>query len=546
MSLPTRELAPIPEETVRVARAAFPKGNPYMQMRDVLGNFYRDSAFASLFPTRGRPAESPGLLCLVTVLQFAEDLTDRQAADAVRARIDWKYALGLELTDVGFDFTLLSDFRRRLLEGGLETQLLDAMLSRFKELDLLAAGGTQRTDSTYIVGAIRRLNRLELAGETLRHLLNQLALVAPAWVRAQVPQAWYTRYDTRFEATRLPAKEHEQQALAEQIGYDGISLLMVLYAADTPAWFRELPAVETTRRIWLQQFYVHDGQVRWRAIADLPPGAQLVESPFDMAARFSYKRSTEWVGYKVHLTECCDPTRPHLLTHVVTTLATTGDVEETIPLHEALVDKGLAPTRHLVDSGYTGAQEAVSAQVQGIDLYGPFRTDTSWQARTEGAYAVSAFHIDWEAQQAHCPQGQLSLGWAESTDRHGQAVVIIRFPTAVCRACPARARCTKTIKNPRSLKIRPQRLHEALQQGRQRQLTDEFKAAYTLRAGVEGTVSQGVRAFGLRRTRYIGLERTHLQHVATAAAINLVRFHAWHEQQPLAPTRTSRFAALAA
>src|SRR5215210_3602725 len=132
MSLQPEPAGPVPDETARVARAAFPKGSVYMQMRDVLGALYDDESFRSLFAVRGRPAESPWRLALVTVMQFAEGLSDRQAAEAVRARIDWKYALGLELTDAGFDFSVLSEFRDRLIAGQAEDLLLSTMLTHFK------------------------------------------------------------------------------------------------------------------------------------------------------------------------------------------------------------------------------------------------------------------------------------------------------------------------------------------------------------------------------------------------------------------------------
>src|SRR5947199_5530204 len=154
MSLQPQEIAPIPKETQRVARAAFPKGNIYLRMRDQIGTIFNDPMFTPLFPIRGQPAESPWRLALITVMQFVENLSDRQAADAVRGRIDWKYALSLELTDPGFDASVLSEFRGRLVAGGAEQTLLDTMLARFKERGLLKARGRQRTDSTHVLAAI--------------------------------------------------------------------------------------------------------------------------------------------------------------------------------------------------------------------------------------------------------------------------------------------------------------------------------------------------------------------------------------------------------
>ena len=202
MALRPDPIGPVPEETARVAHAAFPKGHPYLRLRDSLGTIYGDEQFAALFPPQGRPAEAPWRLALVTVLQFAEGLSDRQAADAVRDRLAWKYVLGLELTDPGFHFSILSDFRARLVEGGAEHLLLDALLERCKAVGLVRPRGKQRTDSTHILAAVRALNRLECVGETLRATLNVLAVVVPEWVRAQVPAAWHARYDTRVESPR--------------------------------------------------------------------------------------------------------------------------------------------------------------------------------------------------------------------------------------------------------------------------------------------------------------------------------------------------------
>ena len=186
MSLRPQSVPAVPEQTATVARAAFPKGNRYMRMRDELGPVFADDDFADLFPRRGQPAFAPWRLALVTVFQFAENLTDRQAADAVRARLDWKYALSLDIDDPGFDFSVLSEFRARLLSGEAEGRLLGRMLELFRDRELLANGGRQRTDATHILGAVRELNRLEIVGETLHAALNVLAQVAPAWLSDRV------------------------------------------------------------------------------------------------------------------------------------------------------------------------------------------------------------------------------------------------------------------------------------------------------------------------------------------------------------------------
>jgi len=536
----------IPQETARVARAAFPKGNVYMRMRDEFGALCSDQAFAALFPRRGQPAAAPGCLALVTVMQFAEGLSDRQAADAVRSRIDWKYALALELTDPGFDASVLSEFRGRLIAGNAEQALFETLLTRFREAGLLKPRGRQRTDSTHVLAAIHTLNRLECVGETLRHALNALAVVAPDWLRGHVPAEWSDRYGRRFEDYRLPPGRPERYALAETIGTDGFQLLTTISDPATPHWLREVPAVEVLRRVWVQQFYAPDGPVRWRAAEDLPPSARLICSPYDAEARYSQKRSTEWTGYKVHLTETCQDDLPHLITDVQTTPAPAADFDLPPKIQADLAARELLPSEHIVDAGYVTADHLVTSQkTHGLALVGPVNPGTSWQAKAQQGFDVATFVIDWDAQMATCPRGKTSVLWMPGQDRHAHPVVNIRFARADCCACAVRAQCTHSPSQPRMLTVRPREQHEALQAARQRQTTDEFKATYALRAGIEGTISQGVRVGDLRRSRYLGLAKTHLQHLVTAAAMNLLRVAAWLAEVPRAQTRQSPFGALA-
>ncbi len=347
----------IPEETARVARAAFPKGNPYLRMRDSLGPIYTNPEFALLFPNNGQPAEAPAQLALVTIMQFAEGLSDRQASDAVRARLDWKYALALELTDPGFDASVLSEFRSRLIAGNAELLLFEMMLTLFREQGLVKPRGRQRTDATHVLAAIHVLNRLECVGETLRHALNTLAVVALKWLRSWVPSPWFDRYGHRFEEYRLPPGKPERYTVAAEIGTDGIQLLRRIYDPGAPGWLREVPSVQILRQVWVQQFYaaLPDHPISWRTAEDLPPAPLLISSPYDPEARYSRKRETEWVGYKVHVTETCDEDTPHLLTDVTTTAAPTPDHAVTARVQQQLVARELPPAEHIVDTAYVTA-----------------------------------------------------------------------------------------------------------------------------------------------------------------------------------------------
>ena len=264
-------IAPVPELTARVAHKAFPKGNVYIWMRDEMGQLYQDEDFAELYGSRGQPGLNPWRLALVCVMQFMEDLSDRQAADAVRGRIDWKYALGLELEDSGFDYSVLSEFRTRLMNGEAEQRLLDQLLGHFKEKGWLSEGGKQRTDSTHVLSAIRERNRLEAVTEMLRATLNAIASVEPEWLQGWVPQEWFKRYGRAIDDYHLPKKKKERIAYGEQVGQDGMELLEHLWQEDTPSGLRSLEAIEQHSQYWVDQFYVDGEQVKLRSPEELPP-----------------------------------------------------------------------------------------------------------------------------------------------------------------------------------------------------------------------------------------------------------------------------------
>ena len=302
MSLRPNGLTQVPAETSRVARAAFPKGCLVMRARDALGPLFTDEQFAALFAARGRPAWSPARLALVLVLQFVEGLTDRQAADAVRARLDWKYALGLDLDDPGFDASVLTEFRARLLADGQTERLLTLLLDRLRERGLLGKGGRQRTDATHVHMAVRDLHRLEQVIETLRAALEALAVVAPAWLGGLIPREWTSRYGQRGDDWRLPKAEQARLERAIEVGRDGLVLLKAVYAPDAPAGLAGVEAVQVLRATWIQQFYLDGGQVRWRdKHSGRPPGSRMILNPYDLDARPGVKRGRNWRGYKAHL-----------------------------------------------------------------------------------------------------------------------------------------------------------------------------------------------------------------------------------------------------
>lgn len=385
MSLPHTGSDAIPEETARLAWTICPKGTLYMHIRDQLGIIYENQSFADLFSTRGQPAEAPWRLALVCVFQFIEGLTDRQAAEAVQQRIDWKYALALELSDPGFDFSVLSKFRARLVAGGGEMQFFEVMLDHLKTRGLLKARGRQRTDSTHILAAVRVLNRLERVGETLRHALNTLAEVAPEWLRTHAAPDWYDRYGRRMENYRFPKAQTARDELGATIGRDGLALLAAVDAAAELPELRALPAIQTLRQVWSEQYTDPPEPIRFREKKDIGSAADLIVSPYDTEARFSTKRGMDWIGYKVHFTETCDEECVHLITHVETTHAAVPD-EQVLPhIHETLETRDLLPQTHLVDAGYTTAKGLVDSQHDyGVTIVGPVAHDARRPGESRG------------------------------------------------------------------------------------------------------------------------------------------------------------------
>ncbi len=270
-----------------------------------------------------------------------------------------------------------------------------------------------------------------------------------------------------------------------------------------------------------------------------------LESPYDPEARFATKRSTVWRGYEVHLTETCDADGPHLITDVQTTPAPLPDVAMTQPIEQALFERELLPAEHFVDAGYTEADWLVGSQRQrGLRVVGPVRTNGSWQARDAQGYDVTQFQLDWQRQQAICPQGQRSHSWTPYHDRAGTPVISVKFSRPVCQRCPVRTHCTHSARRARQLTVRVEADYAALVRLRAEQETPEWKALYHRRAGVEGTFAQGVRLMGLRRARYVGSAKVHLQQLVIAVALNLVRLANWLANVPFATTRHSRFAQL--
>jgi transposase len=545
-------------------------------VRDRLGQWMADELFAAAFGVRGRPGWPPSRLAVVTVLQMAEDLTDRQAAEAVRTRLDWQYALGLGLADPGFDHSVLSEFRGRVAAHGLEEAALDALLARLAAEGLVRAGGKQRTDSTHVLAAVRALHTTELAGESVRAALEALAAACPDWLKARfcLPD-WDRRYGTPVTTWRRQAPgKAERDKAALQYARDGYALVAACYEESAPPWLREIPAVQVLRTVLIQSFTQTISEGGQEAISrrepgdsgdGVPPAHTRISSPYDGDVRWGAKKDLTWLGYKLHISETCqDPPAcgcpagpaaagsgrcghdvlPNLITGVATTRASVADAEMTTPVNAALHRRDLAPGRHYLDAGYGSARHVLdAARLFGITLVTPLPADSSRQARAGDGYGRTAFAVDYDARTVTCPQGKPSTGWTTAR-QESRDVIVVRFGITTCRPCPARQLCTTARRNGRQLTILPRDQHELQAAVRAGQQGEDWQEDYKRRAGIEGAVSQAVTVTSCRRTRYRGLSKTHLGHVYSAVALNLCRLDAYWNNTPLNRGRTSHLTRL--
>ena len=303
----------------------------------------------------------------------------------------------------------------------------------------------------------------------------------------------------------------------------------------------ELPALKAMSTVWDQQYERANGKLVWLESKDMP--SERVQSPFDVEACYG-KRKQSWVGFKVHLTEACDADAPNLITNVLVTKASAQDMLAAKQVHERLKHNKIEPGQHFVDAGYVSAGLVLEIQKAGIEVIGPMPHSSTWQERAGKGFALDNFKIDWENEVVTCSRGKPSQHWVESSSPQGLSVIHAEFSRQDCHVCRSKRHCTKAKTLGRELTFRPRAAHEVLRAGRAAQETDEWKALYANRAGVEGAISQTVRSQGLRVMRYRGMAQARVQSVATAAGSNVGRVFNWFEGLPRAKTRVPRFARL--
>lgn len=510
MTLHARDPDQLPADIAAVGQRLLPATNPYRVIGDQLADLLRDEQFAALYEPTGRAAVSPAVLALVTLFQFLEDVPDRQAAELVVVRLDWKYALHLSLEDLGFDFSVLCYFRGRLLAHGQERLLFDTLLAKLKALGLVRKRGKQRTDSLAVLGAVRQLSELETVTETLRLVLRAVAQTDPAWRARMVPASVWRQYVETRPDYRLSAAERSAALL--QAGADAIWLLSQL--DEAPAPLPALGVVQTLRTVWAQR-YQRDAQGMVQLRPTPVPCTERIVTPHDPGVRAGEKRGNAWVGEKVHVTETADADGPNFLLDVSTAGASSGDGEALPRIRARLAAHDLLPSEQYVDAGYVSGKQLADSAAAGVELVGPPLADTS-----PHAFKIGHFQIERATRTAICPAGARAVKWSVRHDRDGSAAVNIQFAAAVCAVCPLRPSCT-TSRSGRSLHLSEH--YERLEARRAEAQTAAFKDKMRARPAIEATLSELVRAHGLRRHRYRGEQKRPFENLLKGTACNLKR-----------------------
>ena len=532
MSLQMNWNTEIPNDTAQVGHEILKEDDPYRLVGDGVNGFLSLKDFAGLYSELGRGGICPIILSLITVFQFLENIPDRAAARWAVTRIDWKYALHLPLTWLGFNFSSLSNFRQRLLKHGAERLVFEKVLEWARSLGCVKKYGKQRSDSTHLLGCVERLSRLELVWETLRVTLGAIEAVMPQWYKEVIPAAFHEAYVKRHSDWRL--SKAEVKAEMQKAGSDGFWLLDHLNDG-TPHIILGLAEVETFRTVWNQQF---ERQPDSRKVKVRPPsgrgkGKDLVVTPHDPDVRWSEKRGKDWVGYKLQVTETAeDEAKVQFITDIDVVAANADDSEAVDEIQERLITHDLKPDEHYVDKGYISGPNIVHSADRGIELIGPALADTS--SKPEG-YKQSDFEINFEKQEVICPEGKTCEAWYERPQPDGHVGAEVRF-RGQCEGCPARAQCAPG-KNGRTLSISP--YHREIEQRRAEQKTEAFKEKMKRRAAIEGTISELTRKHGARRARYRGNSKQRLQAYFTGAAANLKRLAKAVEAQRKSPAETT-------
>jgi transposase len=542
MAFNRHPLPAIPDETREVAEAVCVRSTAwYLKLSRELRILYSKIDFESLYPDAGQWGIHPYRVFAFLMLQVIEGLSDRAAADQVCTNIGWKYILALQLQDQGWDASVLSKARDRLLETDTQTLLLDVQLNLLQEKELLKTK-RQRTDSTSIEAYVKVLNRTELILETVRNALEALSEHDPEWLVSIAQGDWTKRYylDRPFNY-RLPKGDKEKRDLAEIAGEDGFYILDCIAGAPKKkrTSLEALKAIRILHRVLEEQFHPPNEQgPKLRDLKELKPSGERIASPYETEARTANKGEMHWTGYKLHTTETCVKGSPNFITDARIEPATKNDSLTLPDVVERLNSKDWLPDKWYVDCGYVNVPFITKVREKlGLDIVARLANGHSWQSKDGNGFAQSQFKVNFARQVAVCPAKVRSSTWKTKKDGHAD----VYFPRQACGSCSLKKLCTKA--EQRILRVQPEAVFKQQQFMRKRQETVAFKRDYSRRAGVEGTQAEFVRVAG-RRSSVRGQNKTNFKYVLAALAVNFGRLFRFEMKEPPRLTPTGKFLAL--
>ncbi len=494
----------------------------YLTIKEVIASLIKDKDYAEMYSPLGRRPVSPRTLVLAMLLQFLENLPDRQAARNVRLRLDWKIAIGLELDDPGFHFSLLEIFRDRLEQNDKQRAAFTALLEKLKDLGLIQKNQKQRLDSTHVLGHLRRLSRLECMAESIRLALRALCRLMgeDAYIEL-VPAQIRDLYGSQLDIHKMDRQQVRRSLRAS--GKHALMLLERLEAHSRSSQLLLTEEVKTLRRVLEQYFDIAPDKEP--VVKEKLPGGEgkdRIATPHEPQARWSQKRGKQWIGYKLQITETANrPTEEadgtkqpavNFITDVEVTNAAEHDAQYTQRAIDRQLQQGFVPEELYTDEAYISGHHIAQANGKGVVLMGPVAAPNKRGVEIP----QEAFPVDFEREQATCPQGKGSVYWK----RDQQGSIQIRFPKSACGNCPLKTKCTNNNYG-RTLTLVPN--SECLQARREQMKTEDFKERMKARNGIEGTISELCRAHDARRSRYRGEKRLRTQGLFSALAVDVKR-----------------------
>lgn len=497
-----------------ICEQLIPQDSFYRKFREIISPLLKDKQFESMYcKDNGRPAISPALLAMATILQFHKNLSDREMERACMYYIEIKYALGLALDERPFDHSSLGDFRKRLLENGKEKEIFDCILSHLIKQGLIEKNEIQRIDATHVIADIAVPTMVQFVKKGIFEVLKPLKgryKEAYERIASEIDMNEYTRESVMSEGPGKPDPEKKRRKLVEVV-------------EDARAILRETRAIgdrdirrkkDMLRRILQENLEKDDdGDVKEKIHKEKP--RDILISPIDPDARAGRKSATKkFIGYKANVTETVDS---RFITNIVAMPGNRHDGRTAVEAITEQKELGLVPAKVIGDTAYGEGLIRRELKEHGIDMIAPLCAVRNPKAET--IFPISMFKYNQKKHRLTCPQGVTT---GESFRDYQKERSIFHFPMSKCNKCPVQSKCTNAAEGRRTVSIG--KVNAELREAEIYNSTEQFKEDMKLRPAIEGKLSELVRYHGLRRARFRGLRKVGLQFYFTAVAVNIKRW----------------------